>query len=128
MTKKKPPPKKRKASQHVSDEAMSEHEEEEDTEGLVDVVKQMQAEIGSLRALYEEQVALSTKLGLDVLSQTQKLTEIMNDRPSNVSKKATVGMSAECTIFLSTWEARNSNLKVRINSNYDVESNFFRSI
>ena len=111
MTKKRASKKRKTSSQVEAEKSDAEEDAEEDAEDHVALIKEMQAEIRSLRVLYEEQVALSTKLGLDVQSQTQKLTEVMNDRPS-VSKKTTIVLSAECKMFLSTWEASNSNLKV----------------
>ena len=105
--------KKQKVAPVVDAPESDEELEEEEPEDPMVLIVAMQAEMREMRGLYEEQVALSKKLELEVLSQTEKLAEIMNESPSKARKQATKSLSsAQAQLFLSNWDATNSNLKV----------------
>jgi len=105
--------KKQKVTPAVEEGESDPEIEEEDSVDQMALIVAMQAEMREMRGLYEEQVALSKKLELEVLSQTEKLAEIMNDCPSRARQKATTSASSpQALLFLSNWDATNSNLKV----------------
>ena len=108
--------KKQKVTPAVEEGESDPEIEEEDPVDQMTLIVAVQAEMREMRemrGLYEEQVALSKKLELEVLSQTEKLAEIMNDCPSRARQKATTSASSpQALLFLSNWDATNSNLKV----------------
>ena len=86
--------KKQKVAPVVDAPESDEELEEEEPEDPMVLIVAMQAEMREMRGLYEEQVALSKKLELEVLSQTENLAEIMNESPSKARKQATKSLSS----------------------------------